>query len=708
MAYWLEASVYSIGQDKVNNYTNVRVDLWFCRDSGSAWNGYTTYGYITVDGQRQDFSVGSYDTSGRQHIATRDFRVYHNSDGTKNVSYYCYFNADNAPYVAGLDTSGNTGLPTIPRAAGINAVNWSNIESAFNVTYSSPSSSFNYKLRVSIPNVKAIVTYSSYGSGTNKSFTQAEKNSIYQYMVDNGLASVSLGFVIETYNGTTKIGESSEPTRTITRAGISSISTNANSYTTGNTIAITIGRNNSAYTHKLYHKLNGVNLSTTTPATTESYTGMTADTFGSKYPNSTSGTLQLVLETYYNTILLGNTSKTVTINLQSYSLPTPTLSLALVNSNATVSGWGIYLKGYSQYKATIGGASGKHSSTVDKYIISGEEQTSNVKTSGIINIQGTLKVDAYYKDSRGTNSSTTSQSVTVHDYYAPIISSLTASRYNGTAIDEEGTQVAIKCAFSCASCNSKNAVSATAYIRADATSTWTTLGVVSSNVDKVFNSVVLSINTVYIIKILAKDSLGKEGAREITVTTASASIDVLKGGNGVAIGKMASVANLLDIGWHTKINGNLEVTGNLKSLANIEAPDFYKGGTNIMLVMFPVGAVYMTYTNVNPGTFLGGEWALFGQDQYIRGAGSSFWGGAIGGSGTSGATTITEAQMPKHNHTYIRARLLQNTAVGGVNFGFIADGSYVDESATNTGGGASHTHSVTPRYIAIYFWRRTA
>ena len=131
MSYWLSQAVYSIGQSTTENYTNVRVDLYFDRDSGSAWNNYTTYGYIIVDGQRQDFSVGSYGTASRIHLATRDFRVYHNSDGTKTVNYTCYFNADNNPYVGALSSSGSYTCPTIPRAAPITNVSYTNIYSSF-------------------------------------------------------------------------------------------------------------------------------------------------------------------------------------------------------------------------------------------------------------------------------------------------------------------------------------------------------------------------------------------------------------------------------------------------------------------------------------------------------------------------------------------------------------------------------------------------
>ena len=565
----LNCVIYSTGQNTAENYTNVRVDVYLNRNSstGAWWTG-SCSGYVYLNGQRQDFSVNGYDCRHAQntYLATRDFRVYHNSDGTKSFSWEVYFNGNNTAYVGAQTIRGNWTCPTIARAASISSMSWGGIENAFSVSFSSPSSSFNYRLRVSIPYVQEIVTYSSYTSGASKTLTQAQKNVVYKYMVDHKVSSVTLGFVIETYSGSTKIGESSEPTRTVSLASLSTLTTNASSYTTPASIAITIKRNNSKYTHKLYHKLNGQNLATTTPGTSETYTGVTSAVFGQKYPKNTSGSLQLVLETYYDSILIGSTSKTVTINLQSYSLPTPTLSLALVNDNTTVNGWGIYLKRYSKYKATITGAAGVYGSSISAYIFNGAEQSSNVKTSSVISTSGTLKVTAAYKDCRGKRSSEVSQSVTVYDYYNPVVSSVSASRYNGTAIDEEGTQVQIKASFSYASCNGKNAVTAIAYIKAETSSTWTSLGAITSGVAKVFTSVTLAINTVYQVKVTATDTLGnKTDSSVITITTASAIIDVLKGGTGAAIGKMASIASLFDIAWNTKINGNLTITGKLNN-----------------------------------------------------------------------------------------------------------------------------------------------
>lgn len=48
------------------------------------------------------------------------------------------------------------------------------------------------------------------------------------------------------------------------------------------------------------------------------------------------------------------------------------------------------------------------------------------------------------------------------------------------------------------------------------------------------------------------------------------------------------------------------------------------GATVTLLDMFfPVGSAYLTYENKNPSSFLGGTWALYATDRYLRGGSAS-------------------------------------------------------------------------------------
>ena len=72
--------------------------------------------------------------------------------------------------------------------------------------------------------------------------------------------------------------------------------------------------------------------------------------------------------------------------------------------------------------------------------------------------------------------------------------------------------------------------------------------------------------------------------------------------------------------------------------------------------------------------------------------------GDTGGSATSGATTISTATMPSHQHTYEGGN---TSPQAGTSWGTGYYGS--SHLTSNTGGGGSHTHTATPRYYALAF-----
>ena len=175
-----------------------------------------------------------------------------------------------------------------------------------------------------------------------------------------------------------------------------------------------------------------------------------------------------------------------------------------------------------------------------------------------------------------------------------------------------------------------------------------------------------------------------------------------------------------------------------------------------VLAAFPVGAVYITATNVNPGTFIGGTWARIGQGRTLIGEGTlgtdTYAAGATGGAAR---VTLTTSEMPAHNHsgatgitstdhthtgttngagnhqhTYERftgntSGSVANIPIDGngatrysdyANSGWAGDHSHSfttsNPSATHThpvsseGGGAAHENRMP--YLTVFFWQRTA
>lgn len=175
------------------------------------------------------------------------------------------------------------------------------------------------------------------------------------------------------------------------------------------------------------------------------------------------------------------------------------------------------------------------------------------------------------------------------------------------------------------------------------------------------------------------------------------------------------------------------------------------------LDIYPVGSIYMSVNNTDPGTLFGGTWTQI-QDSFILAAGSTYAGGSTGGAATinlahshtvnshnhslpanTGSHTLTVDEMPSHHHTYANtsgSRIYDvrygangwgNTGSLGVGF----NGGTFDATVYggDTGGGQGHSHtiggntgnstpgtnsqlsatqSILPPYLAVYVWKRTA
>lgn len=168
------------------------------------------------------------------------------------------------------------------------------------------------------------------------------------------------------------------------------------------------------------------------------------------------------------------------------------------------------------------------------------------------------------------------------------------------------------------------------------------------------------------------------------------------------------------------------------------------GSTGSFLnTVYPIGSIYMSVASTNPGTLFGGTWVQL-ENRFLLGAGTSYTAGQTGGSATK---TLTEANMPSHNHSMAHTHTVPthtHGARGGANLGFATfdnskpvptdaptgvgfqgNGTYYagwsittaeggggntgPSSAQNTGNNGSGTaFNSMPPYLAVYMWKRTA
>ena len=89
-------------------------------------------------------------------------------------------------------------------------------------------------------------------------------------------------------------------------------------------------------------------------------------------------------------------------------------------------------------------------------------------------------------------------------------------------------------------------------------------------------------------------------------------------------------------------------------------------------------------------------------DKFIKSAAAA---GATGGSATTGAHTLTTAEMPAHVHTYSDFNDYVNCPVGG---GYRLHDVVSTKTTNSTGGGGSHTHPQSePIHFSLIFIMKT-
>ena len=157
-------------------------------------------------------------------------------------------------------------------------------------------------------------------------------------------------------------------------------------------------------------------------------------------------------------------------------------------------------------------------------------------------------------------------------------------------------------------------------------------------------------------------------------------------------------------------NGYSDLNKNNVSLLN----DIYNtNATNplaFMLNVYPVGSIYLSTVNTNPGTLFGGTWERI-QDRFLLGAGSSYSAGSTGGEATH---TLTADEMPAHTHPmYVYQSNATDTWNGNTGTRMVTNNDVNSGNKTfwesqrmgNTGGGLPHNNM--PPYLAVYMWKRT-
>ena len=518
-SHWRLQLEWTGSQSISGNYTDVTAKLyWMALDGyGAVSSSATKTCAISFDGSSYSHSAsGMASLSGNQKklIYSYTKRIYHNDDGTGDVTLDGYFDAEvtlGGTYYGRINLTAHTyTLNTIPRKSTLtSSVSWT-AGSNFTISISRKSSNFTHRAYIDIQdsggtwhNVK-YVDFSTSETSKSSNFSTSENTTIFDYL--NGASSRTVRINLYTYDSST-VGENSLGYNTYTGTvtapsastgkitnptGISDASDQGNSTVwIDQDISISITRHNSAFTHTLkfkdgnsgsvIHTATGVGTSYTwTPSQSEK------DYMYSKCPNSNEFDGQLDIYTYYNGVLVRSatamdinyrvrnsnpifgtgytykdtdaTTTSITENNQyiiqnksTVLVEIPTSAMATAVNGATM----------SSYKATLAGKSITQPFS-NSATVSFDFGTIDATNNQILEIKAI--------DSRG-NSTTTSINVIIVPYSNPTVNS-TANRINGF---ESDTTITLKGSFSPISISgsSKNSITSLQYrYKASNTSTW--------------------------------------------------------------------------------------------------------------------------------------------------------------------------------------------------------------------------------------------
>ena len=527
----------------------------------------------------------------------------------------------------------------------------------------------------------------------------------------------------------------------------------------GDEISIHMNRKSDAFTHTVRYAF-GTRTGTIATGVTTGTTWTIPLDFMNLLPAATKGSGRIYVDTYNGSTLVG--TKYTGFTAQVPASVKPTCSIQVLDATDYQATYGNLIRGLSKLYVKVNGTAAYSSPIASRRATAnGATYTAAEFTTGALHTAGTTTVSATVTDKRGRTSAAASASFTVLDYAKPVVSALSVQRcqQNGTA-DPAGAYIKATFSAKITALNNKNSAAYKLRYKKSTATSWTEVAITAqagkytvANATHIFAA---DINSSFDVEVEATDDFGS-ATRANSAPTAFTLMDWGKGQKNMAIGKVAEKANSLEIGlraydqYGAHISNGMSLYGGAGShidadtttehlvLTALNTPDqslwyvetifystktatsdrrqtampyrrgghtysrYYTGGAwsaweSAALAAWPVGSIYLAYNHTNPGTLFGGTWTRI-QNTFLWAVDAN---GDVGVTGGEKTVTLTEAQMPKHNHggTYTNAGTARTHAW------LASGGSAMGYDTVEAGGGQAHNNM--PPYIQVSVWRRTA
>lgn len=378
----------------------------------------------------------------------------------------------------------------------------------------------------------------------------------------------------------------------------------------GKSVTINTPAVNSAYRHTLRYAFGSASGTIATGiASSVSWTPPVS--LANQIPSATAGSGTIYCDTYSDSTLLGTKSVSITLTVPGSVVPSAgTLSAALAEDT---SGTGLYVKGMGKAKLTLSGASGAYGSSITSYTITGGgwTATNSALTTGTLASAGNITFTVTVTDSRGRKASTT-RTISVIDYTKPGVAVCDVYRCDADGNRKKaGTYFAVEINASYSAITG-NTLNITARYKKQSESSYGTAMNVTNNGKTVIGGGNIGASTTYDVLVTVADKYNSLLIQR-TLSTKSV-LQSFKRSAGAAIGKVAELANWLDVAWNTRIRGNLKVDGGMSDgawnrdvkdllLINFSGDDPYNTSVNYDNVVRTEDASTLINSPVTSGPF---------------------------------------------------------------------------------------------------------
>lgn len=366
---------------------------------------------------------------------------------------------------------------------------------------------------------------------------------------------------------------------------------------------ISVTKSVSSYTHTIKYKFgNYTGTICTKSSNTFVYWALPTE-LANAIPNSTSGTGTLTCETYSGNTLIGTRQTSFTASVSDDIVPSAGSLTATVVNEGLPEGWNMYVEGFSKCKLKVENAQGILGSSISSYEIKQGSNTigydSEVLSDYLIN-DGQVTFTAIVTDSRGRKASTSVQ-INVENYVLPNFEILSAERcLKYGDLDDNGLYLKCLCKYVFDAGNLNNEItSSKVYFRIQ-NGTWSNGYDFQNNAELIIDANA-NPDYVYEVRFEIKDKLSTFNMTVI-VPTGFTTMDFLKGGKGVAFGKVSQKQNTLECAFDADFTGNtktqsLDIQGNTTAKSiDVDGDLFFNSKEYARKIVFNSG-IDGTYKN---------------------------------------------------------------------------------------------------------------